>query len=103
MVGNDCDPTAHAVVVRCISRTFSTYDDLVEIQELNPSWPQVARLVICGQLLLVICEAGELHRREGQAMFAKLVDLLALHQNSWPICGDLISGFLEAASRLGER
>lgn len=79
-----------------------SYSDLISVNQLNPSWPQVQRLVICGQLLILAHDAGELHRREAQTLFQLLHDLLLKHQDTWPICAELIIGFKAVANVFGE-
>lgn len=79
-----------------------SYSDLISVNQLNPSWPQVQRLVVCGQLLILAHDAGELHRREAQTLFQLLHDLLLKHQDTWPICAELIIGFKAVTRVFGE-
>jgi hypothetical protein len=99
---NDKASDAYAVILRCLSRIFHVYYDIVEIQELNPSWPQVARLVVCGQLLILASHAEELHRREAEHLFKDLIHLLELHRHAWPSCQQLTLGIRAAARVLSE-
>lgn len=95
-------PLAYATIARAVTQIFYAYSDLVSARQLKPSWPQLHRLVICGQLLILCHDAGELHRREAEILFQLLIDLLAQHQGLWPIASQLIGGFCAAASSFGE-
>lgn len=89
---------AFGAIVRAVTQIMYAYNDLIAAKQLNPSWPQVKRLVACGHLLILSYEAGEIHRREAQSLFQMLVDLLDKHKETWPVCADLIAGFVHAAS-----
>lgn len=95
-------PLAYAALARSVSQILHTYSDLANIKQVRPSWPQVHRLVICGQLLILCHDAGELHVREAEVLFQLLVDLLAHHQPLWPVCLQLLGGFSAAAASFGE-
>ncbi|GMK58681.1 hypothetical protein CspeluHIS016_0601230 [Cutaneotrichosporon spelunceum] len=86
-------PQAWSTITRAVEQIMYSYSDLISVNQLNPSWPQVQRLVVCGQLLILAHDAGELHRREAQTLFQLLHDLLLKHQDTWPICAELIIGF----------
>lgn len=89
---------AFGAIVRAVTQIMYTYNDLIAAKQLNTSWPQVKRLVTCGHLLILSYEAGEIHRREAQSLFQMLVDLLDKHKETWPVCTDLIAGFVHAAA-----
>lgn len=93
---------ACAAITRSVSQILYTYDDLAASYQLNPSWPQVQRLVVCGQLLVLCHEAGELQKRESRTLFHMLVDMLRKHEDTWPICGELALGFVAAAQVFGK-
>jgi len=90
-------PNAYAIIGRSVEQILVTYQDLADVDQLNPTWPQLQRLVFAGQLLILCYEAGEFHKREGQALCQLLVDLLVKHKSTWPIAADLIAGFSAAA------
>jgi hypothetical protein len=79
-----------------------TYADLVAVNQLNPSWSQLHRLVVCGHFLILCYEYGEIQLREGQVLFQMLVELLRRHQKAWPECAELIAGFISAARAFGK-
>lgn len=93
---------AYTAITRAVTQILYAYSDLVSIQQLKPSWPQVQRLVVTGQLLILCHEAGELHRREAEILFQLMLDLLAQHQTLFPVCLQLIGGFAAAAASFGE-
>ncbi|AFR98228.2 hypothetical protein C343_06203 [Cryptococcus neoformans C23] len=88
---------AHSAIARAITQILHIYPELVAIRQLNPSWPQIQRLVVCGQLLILCYESGELRRCESQTLFGMVVDLLDKHALTWPICAGLAEGFQRAA------
>ena len=93
---------AYAVIIRCISHILNTYYELVDLQALNPSWPQIVRLVACGHILILACDAKHLHHREGATLFKMLIHLLGLHKATWPSCEGLATSFTRAAQAAGE-
>lgn len=70
--------------------------------KLDPSWPQLVRIVTCGQLLVLSCARGEMHTLEATTTFERLIALLQAHVAFWSTAKDLVIGFSQAASRLGE-
>lgn len=78
------------------------YAELIAIKQLNPSWPQIQRLVVCGQLLILCHESGELRSYEAQTLFGMVVDLLDKHAPTWPVCEALAEGFQRATRAFGE-
>lgn len=92
---------AHSAIARAITQILHIYPELVAIRQLNPSWPQIQRLVVCGQLLILCYESGELRRCESQTLFGMVVDLLDKHALTWPICAGLAEGFQRAARAFG--
>jgi len=63
----------------------------------------VRRLVVCGQLLILCYEYGEIQPREGGVLFQMLVEILSKHQSAWPVCATLAAGFADAARVFGEQ
>lgn len=91
----------YAAIARSISQILYTYVDLAAANHLNPSWPQLRRLVVVGQLLILTHEAGELQRRESRTLFRMLIDILGRHEDTWPICSELVLGYSAAAHAFG--
>lgn len=95
-------PNAYTAIARAVEQIIYTYVDLVSIDQLNTTWPQLQRLVIAGQLLILCYDAGEFHKREAQTLFQLLIDMLLQHQGAWPQTSDLIAGFKSAAQVFGK-
>lgn len=95
-------PVAYGMLARAASQILYTYADTLAAGYLNPSWPQLQRLVVVGQLLVLCHDAGELHRAEAAALFRLLLDFLARHEDAWPVCSELILGFRAAVRAFGE-
>ncbi|OXG97133.1 hypothetical protein C345_02414 [Cryptococcus neoformans A2-102-5] len=64
---------AHSAIARAITQILHIYARLIAIKQLNPSWPQIQRLVVCGQLLILCHESGELRSYEAQTLFGMVV------------------------------
>lgn len=69
--------------------------------KLDPSWPQLKRIITCGQVLIICCAKGEIHALESAGVFSRLIDLLEGHVSLWPIAGEAVTGFRRAAKSLG--
>lgn len=70
--------------------------------KLDPSWPQLKRIITCGQVLIICCVKGEIHALESAGVFSRLIDLLEGHMSLWPIAGEAVMGFKRAAKTLGQ-
>lgn len=92
---------AHSAIARAVTQILHIYAELIAIKQLNPSWPQIQRLVVCGQLLILCYESGELRSYEAQTLFGMVVDLLDKHAPTWPVCEGLAEGFQKAARAFG--
>ncbi|KIR99758.1 hypothetical protein L804_02390 [Cryptococcus deuterogattii 2001/935-1] len=92
---------AHSAIARAVTQILHIYAELIAIKQLNPSWPQIQRLVVCGQLLILCYESGELRGYEAQTLFGMVVDLLDKHAPTWPVCEGLAEGFQKAARAFG--
>ena len=93
--------TSVAVVTRSLTQTLYTYTDLARSGNLEPSWPQAQRLLVCGQLLILCQDRGEVQRSESVDLWVKLLDLLDKHKEELPICGDMCNGFRKAIEVFG--
>lgn len=70
--------------------------------KLDPSWPQLKRIITCGQVLIICCARGEIHALESAGIFSRLIDLLEGHMSFWPIATDAVAAYKRAAKSLGE-
>lgn len=89
-------------LLRSSSNILDLYSELSDIGTLNPSWPQMKRIVICGQVLVLCCSRGEAHAKESAPLFERLLDLLDKHRSVWPSAEQSVTGFYQAANSLGQ-
>ena len=89
------------VLARSLVNIINIHTESAQAGKLDPSWPQLIRIMTCGQLLVLCCARGELHTLEATAMFARLIALLGAHMAFWPAVQDAITGFRHAALRFG--
>jgi len=89
------------ILARSLVNIVNIHTESAQAGKLNPSWPQLIRIMTCGQLLVLCCARGELHTLEAAAMFTRLIALLGAHRAYWPSVQDAITGFRHAALRFG--
>jgi hypothetical protein len=89
------------VLARSLVNIINNHTESAQAGKLDPSWPQLIRIMTCGQLLVLCCARGELHTLEATAMFTRLIALLEAHMAFWPAVQDAITGFRHAALRFG--
>jgi hypothetical protein len=89
------------ILARSLVNIINNHTESAQAGKLDPSWPQLIRIMTCGQLLVLCCARGELHTFEATAMFTRLVALLDAHMAFWPAVQDAITGFRHAALRFG--
>jgi hypothetical protein len=70
--------------------------------KLDPSWPQLKRILTCGQVLILCCARGEIHALESAGIFTRLFELLESHIALWPIASEALSAYKRTAKVLGE-
>jgi hypothetical protein len=70
--------------------------------KLDPSWPQLKRIITCGQVLVICCARGEIHALESAGIFSRLIDLLDSHTTLWPSAAEASAGYKRAAKALGK-
>jgi len=70
--------------------------------KLDPSWPQLKRIITCGQVLVICCARGEIHALESAGIFSRLIELLDGHAILWPSAAEAAAGYKKAAKALGE-
>ena len=88
-------------LARSLVNILNTHMEAAHAGKLDPSWPQLIRIMTCGQLLILCSARGEMHSSEAGDMFGKLVALLEAHTGFWPTIQDAILGFRLAAARFG--
>lgn len=96
-------PASEALVylLRSASNIIHIHSELAHMGKLDPSWPQLKRIITCGQVLIICCARGEIHALESAGVFSRLIDLLEGHMTLWPSAGEAVTGFKRAAKALG--
>jgi hypothetical protein len=87
-------------LARSASNILLIYSELADMGALRPSWPQMKRIMVSAQVLVLCCSRGEIHSSESVLLFTKLLDLLDKHRSVWPSAGDSIVGYYQAAKAL---
>lgn len=95
-------PLSNVVVARSVTQILHTYSALAAHGYLNPSWPQLRRITVCGQLVILLCSSGEMGTLEGEQMLGILIELLDGHASLWPIVSSIKATYVQAAGVLGE-
>jgi hypothetical protein len=93
---------AWIIVSHCLAQIIYIHHELALIGHLNPSWPQLRRFSICGQLLVLSCSINLYQPQQAVELFEKLLFLMEAHKQSWASAGDLLRGYQTAAAVLGE-
>lgn len=88
-------------VARSMVNIINIHTEAAQAGKLDPSWPQLIRIMTCGQILILCSARGELHSLEATDMFNRLVALLDAHIDFWPAVQDAITGYRQAALRFG--
>lgn len=90
------------VLARSVTQIIYMYSQLSSYGYLNPSWPQLKRISVCGQLLILLAASGEIGATEGSQLVRLYVPLLAGHESLWPLVVDMKVAFRQAVQALGE-
>ena len=95
-------PLGSVIVARSVIQILHTYSSLASCGYLNPSWPQLQRIAVCGHLMLLLCASGEVGVSEGNMILKILIELLDGHAELWPIVSSMKTTYAQAATVLGE-
>jgi hypothetical protein len=87
---------------RSVTSILAIHTEAAQIGKLDPSWPQLKRIITCGQVLVLCCARGEVQQLEGVDLFTKLIALLEAHVEFWPVVREAIEGYRLAAGKLGK-
>jgi len=93
---------ASVFLLRSCSNIIHIHTELSHMGKLDPSWPQLKRIITCGQVLIICCARGEIHALESAGIFSRLIDLLDSHATLWPSAADAATAYKRAAKVLGE-
>jgi len=89
------------IAARSLVNIINIHTEAAHVGKLDPSWPQLVRIMSCGQLLILCCARGEIHTLEASDLFIRLIALLEAHVEFWPAVRDAITGYRHAALRFG--
>jgi hypothetical protein len=92
---------ASVFLLRSCSNIIHIHTELSHMGKLDPSWPQLKRIITCGQVLIMCCARGEIHALESAGIFSRLIDLLDSHATLWPSAADAAAAYKKAAKVLG--
>lgn len=93
---------ASVFLLRSCSNIIHIHIELSHMGKLDPSWPQLKRIITCGQVLVICCARGEIHALESAGIFSRLIELLDGHAILWPSTAEAAAGYKKAAKALGE-
>jgi hypothetical protein len=93
---------ASVFLLRSCSNIIHIHTELSHMGKLDPSWPQLKRIITCGQVLVMCCARGEIHALESAGILSRLIDLLESHTTMWPNAADAVVAYKRAAKALGE-
>lgn len=93
---------ASVFLLRSCSNIIHIHTELSHMGKLDPSWPQLKRIITCGQVLVICCARGEIHALESAGIFSRLIDLLESHATLWPSAADAAVAYRRAAKVLGK-
>lgn len=94
--------TSTIILARSVSQIIHAYSNLASYGYLNPSWPQLRRISICGQLLVLLAASGEIGTFEGNQLLPLILNLLDGHAALWPIVHEMKLAYRQAAQVLGK-
>ena len=95
-------PESMSVIAKSIASILYGYNALTLAGALEPSWPQAQRLIICGQLLILCQEQGELQRLEAIDLWKMIFDLFEKHVDWWPMLREFVEALCLALRTFSE-
>lgn len=93
---------ARMYVLRSATQILHIHSEAAPMGRLDPSWPQLKRVLTCGQILVLCCARGEVPALEAADLFQKLCHLIRVHADFWPMASRADQAYRDAATRLGE-
>lgn len=93
---------ASVFLLRSCSDIIHIHTELSHMGKLDPSWPQLKRILTCGQVLILCCARGEIHALESAGIFSRLFELLESHIALWPVASEALKAYKRAARVLGK-
>lgn len=90
------------ILARAVTQIIHVYSQLASYGYLNPSWPQLRRISVCGHLFILLTSSGEFGLVEANHLLRHFLPLLDGHVALWPVVRDMKSAYCKAAQLLGE-
>ena len=93
---------ASIIIAHSTSSMIYIHHELITAGYLYPSWPQMRRLAIISQLLVILTAEGEIPAAHAGELFGKVVQVLEAHRSGWAgAAGRLLEGLRRAGLALG--
>ena len=93
---------ASMIVAHSTVAIVYVHHELINIGYLFPSWPQMRRLAIISQLLVLFVDSGEISGPHADELFTKVIQVLDAHRSGWATAaGRLVEGIKRAGVALG--
>jgi hypothetical protein len=90
------------LVTHSLTQMVYLHYELVTNNFLHPSWPQIRRLAIMSQLLVLCTAQGEISTPQAEELFGKVFKVLENHKSGWATAtGRLEEGLRRAGVALG--
>ena len=86
------------IVMASVGHILSIYTTLDELSSLNPSWPQLRRIITCGQLLILCQDEGAVPLSDFLRLAQLTFALLEKHAELWPVAGEVLASLKLAVS-----
>ena len=90
-----------ATMARAAGHILWIYHRLASVARYQPSWPQLRRIVTCGQILILSWTLGDAQHAETKTLYEMFQRLLRIHMDRWPISRELGTAFSSVATLNG--
>lgn len=91
-----------AILARSVSHILQSYAASTSIQRFTASWPDLRRIVTCGQLAVLLYDQGELIKPELENLFHTMFGLLHEIRPLCPMAADATNSFRQMIRMLRE-
>lgn len=82
-----------AILARSVTHIIQSYAASIAIQRFTASWPDLRRIVTCGQLAVLLYDRGELIKPELETLFQTTFSLLSEIRPLCPMAEDATNSF----------
>lgn len=91
-----------AILARSVTHIVQSYAASIAIQRFTASWPDLRRIVTCGQLAVLLYDQGELIKPELETLFQTMFNLLSEIRPLCPMAADATNSFRQIIRILRE-